>query len=161
MSMPQTSRRRDPIPFDDPLAEHLAWLMDSFIGIGPFTFGLDALIGLIPGFGDVLTALVSVVIVGRALQNGVHRAAILRMLVNIAIDTIVGSIPIVGDLFDFAYKSNIKNMKIYRESMSGTREPARDWAFIAIVALVLFLIIAIPIVALVLILQWIISSLPR
>jgi len=143
------------------LAEHLAWLMDSFIGIGPFTFGLDALIGLIPGFGDVLTALVSVVIVGRALQNGVHRAAILRMLVNIAIDTIVGSIPIVGDLFDFAYKSNIKNMKIYRESMSGTREPARDWAFIAIVALVLFLIIAIPIVALVLILQWIISSLPR
>jgi hypothetical protein len=159
--MPQASRRREPVPFDDPLAEQLAWLMDSSIGIGPFSFGLDALIGLIPGLGDVLTTLVSMVIVGRALQNGVRRPAILRMLVNIGVDTIVGSIPVIGDLFDFAYKSNIKNMKIYRESLSGTREPARDWAFIAIVAVVLFLMIALPIVVLVYILQWITSSLPR
>ena len=148
-------------PFDDPLAEQLAWLMDSSIGVGRFSVGLDALIGLIPGLGDVLTTMVSVLIVGRALQNGVHRAAILRMLLNLGIDTAVGSVPIVGDLFDVAYKANIKNMQIYRESMNGTRAPLKDWGFIALVAVILLLMVLLPLVALVYITQRIISALPQ
>src|SRR5436190_23941384 len=102
--------------FDDELSEQIAWLMDSAIQIGPVSIGLDGLIGLIPGLGDVLTNIMSAVIVMRALQNGVHRAAILRMLLNLGIDTAVGSIPVVGDIFDFAYKANMKNIRIYRES---------------------------------------------
>jgi hypothetical protein len=148
-------------PFDDPLAEQLAWLMDSSIGVGRFSFGLDALIGLIPGLGDVLTTMVSVLIVGRALQNGVHRSAILRMLFNLGIDTAVGSIPIIGDFFDVAYKANIKNMEIYRESLNGTREPFKDWAFIALVSLILLLMVLLPLVALVYITQRIISALQQ
>lgn len=148
-------------PFEDPLAEQLAWLMDSSIGVGRFSFGLDALVGLIPGLGDVLTTMVSVLIVGRALQAGVHRAAILRMLVNLGIDTAVGSIPIVGDFFDFAYKANIKNMQIYRESMSGTRAPLRDWGFIALVCVILFLMVLLPLLGLLYITQWVISALQR
>jgi hypothetical protein len=147
--------------FEDPLAEQLAWLMDSSIGLGRFSIGLDALIGLIPGLGDVLTTMVSVVIVGRALQNGVHRSAILRMLMNLGIDTALGSVPIVGDVFDATYKANVKNMKIYRESMSGTRAPLKDWAFIAFVVVVLLLMIVLPLLGLLYIMQRIISSWPQ
>ena len=135
--------------------------MDSSIGIGRYSIGLDALVGLIPGLGDVLTTMVSVLIVGRALQNGVHRSAILRMLLNLGIDTIVGSIPLIGDFFDFAYKANTKNMEIYRESLSGARAPLRDWGFIALVSLILLLMVALPLIGLFLMAQWIISSLQR
>jgi hypothetical protein len=131
--------------------------MDSSIGIGRFTFGLDALIGLIPGLGDLLSALVSSWIILRATQNGVHRAAILRMLLNVGIDTLVGAIPLVGDLFDATYKSNMKNLKIYRESMSGARAPLKDWGFIVLVVVILLLIIALPVLGLLYILQWITS----
>jgi hypothetical protein len=152
------SKRR---PFDDPLSEQLAWLMDSSIGLGRFSIGLDALVGLIPGLGDVLTTMVSVLIVGRAMQNGVPRAAILRMLLNLGIDTVVGSVPIVGDFFDAAYKANIKNMRIYRESLSGTRAPLKDWAFIAFVAVILLIMIVLPLLGLLYIVQRIISSWPQ
>lgn len=159
--MRHTSQRPKSRPADDPLAEQLAWLMDSSIGIGRFSFGLDALVGLIPGLGDVLTTMVSVWIVGRAMQNGVHHAAILRMLFNLGIDTIIGSIPLIGDLFDFAYKANAKNMQIYRESLSGTRAPLRDWGFVAVVSLILLVMVSLPLFGLIYITQWIISSWPR
>jgi len=151
-------RGSEPRPFNDPLAEQLAWLMDSAIGVGRFSFGLDAIIGLVPGLGDLLSSLVSLVIVARAMQAGVNRAAILRMLANIGIDTVVGSIPLAGDLFDVAYKSNVKNLKIYRESLSGEREPLRDWGFVALVIVILLLIIALPILGMIYILQMITSS---
>ena len=121
--MERSSRKREPIPFHDPVAEQLAWLLDSSIGIGPYTIGLDGLVGLIPGLGDILTDLMGMLIVVRAMKSGVHRSAILRMVANLGIDTLVGVIPVVGDLFDFAFKANTKNIQIYRESLSGGREP--------------------------------------
>jgi hypothetical protein len=109
---------------------HLAYLMDGAIEIGPWSFGLDPLIGLVPGFGDLIGALISLLIVGRAVQAGVPRIAIARMIANIAIDTLVGSIPVFGDAFDFAYKSNLKNLRIYEESLySGNTATARHWGF--------------------------------
>ena len=144
-------------PFDDLLSEQIAWLMDSAIQIGPISIGLDGLIGLIPGFGDVLTNVFSALIVLRAMQHGVHRAAILRMLLNLGIDTAVGSVPIVGDFFDFAFKANTKNMRIYRESLSGERKPLRDWFFVAVVIAVLAAMIVLPILGLIYLVQ-IISS---
>ena len=155
--MSRTSRRPEPLLYDDPLAEQLAWLMDSSIGIGRYSIGLDALVGLVPGFGDFLTGLVGMWIVLRAIQGGAHRAAILRMLVNLGIDSLVGSIPVAGDLFDFAFKANVRNLKIYRESVSGTRAPLKDWGFIVVVVLILLLMMALPILGLLFIVQWITS----
>jgi hypothetical protein len=83
------------------------------------------------------------------------------MLVNLSIDTVVGAIPIVGDFFDVAYKANIKNMQIYRESMSGTRAPLKDWAFIAFVSVILLLIVLLPLLGLVYVLQQLTSALPQ
>jgi hypothetical protein len=160
--MSRRSRRAEarprPEPFDDPLAEELAWLMDSSIGIGPFSIGLDGLLGLIPGLGDILSSLVSMWIVWRAMERGVHRAAILRMLLNVAIDTAVGAIPIAGDFFDFAFKANAKNIRIYRESLSGARKPLRDWAFLALAAVILLAILALPAIGLITVARWITSS---
>jgi len=143
--------------FDDPLSENLAWLMDSSIQIGPVSFGLDGLIGLIPGIGDFATSIVSALIILRAMHHGVHRAAILRMLLNVGFDTLLGAVPVAGDIFDFAFKSNIRNLEIYRESLSGTREPMKDWAFIAVVVVVLAALAILPILALIYLVKVIIS----
>jgi hypothetical protein len=106
------------LPARDPWIEKLAWLMDSAIPIGPWRIGLDSVVGLVPGFGDLVGALVSMLIVLRAMSAGVPKVAVARMMTNIAIDSLVGAIPIAGDFFDMAYKSNLKNLKIYEESLS-------------------------------------------
>ena len=153
--MSRSSKRREPNYYkDDPEAEHLAWLMDSSIGIGPFTIGLDAVIGLIPGLGDVITSLIGYWIIVRAMRSGVHRAAVMRMVLNLGIDALVGAVPFLGDVFDMAYKANMRNMQIYREALSGTREPLKDWGFIAIVAVILLAILILPVLGLILIVQW-------
>jgi hypothetical protein len=155
--MSRSSKRREPNYYnnDDPQAEQLAWLMDSSIAVGPFRIGLDALIGIIPGLGDLLTSLIGYWIVVRAMRSGVNRAAVMRMVLNLGIDALVGIVPVVGDFFDMAYKANMKNMKIYREAMSGTRAPLKDWGFVTLVVAILLLLLALPIVGLYLVLQWI------
>jgi hypothetical protein len=156
--MSQSSKSREPKYYDhdsvDPQAAQLAWLMDSSISIGRFSIGLDAIIGLIPGLGDLLTSLIGYWIVMRAMQAGVHRAAILRMVANLGIDALVGIVPVVGDMFDMAYKANMKNMKIYREALSGTRAPLKDWGFVALVVVILVLMLALPILGLIFLVQW-------
>ena len=123
-------RAEERLPAPDPWIRHLAYLMDGVIPIGRWSFGLDPLLGLVPGIGDLIGAVISMLIVVRAVQAGVPRIAVARMMANIAIDTLVGSIPIFGDAFDFAYKSNLKNLRIYEESLyAGHRDTARHWGF--------------------------------
>jgi hypothetical protein len=118
------------LPARDRWIEYLAYLMDGAIPIGPWTIGIDPLLGLVPGIGDLLGALISMVIVVRAVQAGVPRIAVARMMTNIAIDTLVGSIPVIGDAFDFAYKSNLMNLRIYEDSLYDPgRGTARHWGF--------------------------------
>ena len=138
----------------DPWIEHLAWLMDSSIGIGPWSVGLDGLLGLVPGMGDLAGAVISMLIVMRAVRAGVPRVAAARMVTNIAIDSVLGSVPVVGDLFDFAYKSNIKNVRIYRESLEGGRTATiRHWGFFAALALGLLVVLLIPVVAVIMLVR--------
>lgn len=75
-------------------------------------FGLDALIGIVPGIGDAIGAICSAVIVFQAARLGVSRATLTRMIGNVALDTIVGEIPLLGDLFDAGWKANTKNMAL-------------------------------------------------
>jgi hypothetical protein len=123
--------------------------MDGIIPIGPWSIGLDPLLGLIPGIGDLISALISMVIVVRAVQAGIPRVAVARMMTNIAIDTLVGAIPIVGDAFDFAYKSNLKNLRIYEQALADQRSAtARHWGyfialFTGVVAIIAFVVVGI------------------
>ena len=134
---------------EDPLIEWLAWLMDESIRIGPWAIGLDGFIGLIPGIGDMAGAAISSVIIARAMKSGIPKSAVIRMVINVAVDSLVGAVPFLGDIFDFAFKSNTYNLKIYREALRGERQPIRDWLFIIFVAVILLTIIILPIVGLV------------
>jgi hypothetical protein len=97
----------------------LAKLMDSAIAV-PGTrlrIGLDSVIGLVPGIGDLASALISSYIIWEARQLGVPRWKIARMIANTALDTTVGAIPVVGDVLDVFYKSNRRNLKILRDHL--------------------------------------------
>lgn len=127
----------------DPFAEKLAWALDGMVSIGGWRVGLDGLIGLVPGLGDILSALISMIIVLRAAQAGIPRIAIARMVTNIAIDTFVGAIPILGDLFDVAWKSNLKNLKIYEDALRrGRASNARHWGFFLLLFAALAVVMA-------------------
>lgn len=95
----------------------IAKFMDSGWGI-PFTkirFGADAVAGLVPGFGDAATALVSIYIVLEARKLGAPNPLLVKMLANVAIDAGLGTIPFVGDVFDVFFKSNLKNMDLLHD----------------------------------------------
>src|SRR6266545_673882 len=141
--------KKQPQLNDDRTLEWLAWLMDESIAIGPWKVGLDGLIGLIPGLGDMAGAAVSAVIILGAARRGIARSAVIRMVINVALDAFLGSLPLFGDIFDFAYKSNIRNMQIYREAMRGERRAAKDWAFVGLVAVILLVIFMLPLMGLI------------
>ena len=144
-------------PPEDPLIEWLAWLMDDSIRIGPWGIGLDGFLGLIPGVGDMAGAAVSALIIARAMQSGISKGAILRMVANVGLDSLVGAVPFLGDLFDFAFKANRYNLQIYREAIRGDREPIRDWLFVAFVTIILLTIVVLPILGLVYLTKLLIS----
>jgi hypothetical protein len=87
--------------------------------------GLDAIVGLIPVVGDAITGAMGLYLVWEARNLGMPRWQLWRMAGNVGIDTLVGAIPIAGDLFDFAFRSNTRNLKIIRKHLdkhhSGTR----------------------------------------
>ena len=124
--------------------ERLSWLMDDLIripGLG-WRFGLDALVGLIPGFGDTASSLASFYILASAVRYGVPKVTILRMGMNIGIDYLVGSLPLVGDLFDAWWKSNHMNVELLRKRATVSRHDARkgnisDWLFVGVIILLL------------------------
>src|SRR4051794_13289412 len=102
----------------DESLEIVASLLDDFFRI-PGTsirFGLDPLIGLIPGLGDALSGFASFLIVFAAWQRRLPRVTIARMVANIGLDTLVGSIPFLGDAFDAAWKSNRRNVELLKRS---------------------------------------------
>lgn len=98
----------------------LARALDSAVQVPgtSFRFGLDPILGLVPGLGDLAGALLSGYIVLAGVRMGVSRSGVLRMLANIAIDTLVGSVPILGDLFDAGWKSNNRNVALIERHMA-------------------------------------------
>src|SRR5216110_569156 len=104
--------------------DQLAFYLDGLFRVPGTTwrFGLDALIGLIPNVGDTLTSLASFYILFAGVRYGVPKITLLRMAVNIGVDYVVGSIPLLGDAFDFFWKSNQRNMELIRTRASGHGE---------------------------------------
>jgi hypothetical protein len=95
----------------------LASFMDSAVVI-PSTnirFGADALIGLIPGIGDAVSAGISCLIILEARRMGAPHHVVARMIGNVAIDGLVGVIPVAGDIFDVAFRANLRNMRLLRK----------------------------------------------
>ena len=107
--------------------EHLARLLDSQFAI-PGTnwrFGLDSIIGLIPGVGHLITTAMGGYIIYRARDLGAPRWLIARMVGNLAIDGVIGAIPLVGDIFDFAFRANRKNVLMLLRYIDKERTQGR------------------------------------
>ena len=107
--------------------ERLADLLDSRFRVPgtDWRFGIDPLIGLVPGLGDVLSGAFSGWIVLEAWRMGAPPGLLVRMAVNVALDVLVGAVPVVGSVFDFAFKANRRNLRLLREFLAK-RAPIRS-----------------------------------
>jgi hypothetical protein len=134
--------------------ERLAALLDDLFRI-PGTrlrFGLDPLLGLIPGLGDLISGALGLLMVLAAWQRGLPRVTMWRMLANLAIDSALGSVPLAGDIFDVAWKANRKNLDLLQRSanLAPRQQTWRDWLFLAGIALAIAALVAVPVAVLVL-----------
>jgi hypothetical protein len=121
------------------------WMDYAFTLPGGFRCGLAGFIGLIPGLGDILDGLLSFYIVVRAVQLGIPRVTLTRMVVNVGIETAAGSLPFVGALFDAVFKANRRNYQLLKSSLAEPRrQSASDWLFLIVTALLGITAVAIP-----------------
>jgi hypothetical protein len=154
--------------------ERVAWLMDRVVTIPgtKISVGLDAVLGLLPIGGDVLTGLVQAGLVLVALRHyKVPRTIAARMMTNVLLDVAVGSIPIVGDLFDVAFKANSRNIKLlepYGHPSAGAREHpwvpgtraidlrlrGTPWRYVVPIAAVLFTVLALVLIGFITVVRW-------
>jgi len=141
---PRSPRDKSPDDVEIELETLSRWMDNVFEvpGVG-WRFGLDALLGLIPGIGDTATSLVSLYILASASRYGVPKVTLARMGLNIAIDWAIGSLPIVGDLFDVWWKCNVRNVELLKrratldERGAARRASLSDWLFVAFIMLLL------------------------
>jgi hypothetical protein len=123
--------------------EALAALIDSKFRV-PGTqirFGLDALIGLIPGAGDFSTFLISGYMIMHMSKNGASGFVVARMVFNVLLDTLIGSIPFVGDLFDVVFKANQRNVRLMRQHYIEGRHRGNAWKLIIPVLVIVLMLI--------------------
>ena len=140
-------------PGDAALMAAIARLMDDVFVI-PGTkirFGLDPLIGLIPGFGDTAGALVSTLLLIQGGRVGVPKIVLARMAMNVLINTALGAIPVLGDAFSVGFKSNVRNLALL-EGHAGVRRQSTtaDWLFVSGLIVGMLAAVALSVVGLVL-----------
>ena len=119
-----------------------------------FRFGLDPLLGLVPIVGDLSTTVVSVALLLTMLRHGASGAVVVRMALNILVDTVVGAIPILGNVFDFAYKSNERNVALLRRHYAEGRHGGSGRGLILLLLVVLIAIVGLVGWGSVVLLRW-------
>jgi len=155
----------EPLPQLAPELELLARWMDGVFrvpGVG-WRFGLDAILGLLPGIGDTATSVASLYILTAAHRYGVTRATLLRMALNIVLDTTVGALPLVGDIFDVYWKSNQRNVALLNRHMLATQSEQgklqrSDRWFVVLLIMLLALLMIASIVVAALLLTWLLGA---
>jgi hypothetical protein len=136
-------RRHSQVEIEQSLDQLSRWMDGLFRIPGTsWRFGLDALIGLVPGVGDTVSTLTGFYILAAGVRYRVSKVTLLRMGVNIGVDYIFGAVPVIGDLFDAAWKSNQRNVELLRRRATVSAEDAHsgrtsDWLFVGLVMLAL------------------------
>jgi nitrate reductase NapE component len=154
--MAMRSKRADlPTPDEQSAREleRLAHWLDTLFQVPGLRvrFGIDALLGLLSGVGDTASALAAIYILRAAAKLGVSRAMLARMTLNILIDLLIGTIPIIGDLFDVYWKANQRNVNLVRRHLQATPATQRrlNWSDRLFVAAMIALITAVLIASVV------------
>lgn len=135
---------------------HGARLLDSAFVIPGLNvrIGLDPILGLIPGLGDLVSPIYTMAILAQARELGLPRVVQLRMILNVAIDALFGVFPVIGDLFDVAWKANDRNMALLERHAYEIARPAPgDWLFVGAAAVILAALAIVP----PLLLAWLVS----
>jgi hypothetical protein len=137
--------------------DYVAALLDDIFRI-PGTkirFGLDALIGWVPGIGDAMTGIASFLIVFASWRRGAKGVTLVRMIANVLLETAIGAIPVAGDVFHIVWKANRRNYRLLiREREQPGANTRRDWMFLAVLLLAVIAAAAIPIAILI----WLLRS---
>ena len=120
-------------------------------------FGLDSLVGLIPYVGDVVPFLVGGILVIIMYRKGTSGRLVFKMLGNIWVDGMVGTIPLLGDIFDFRYRANRRNVDLMKEHLEEGRHRGSAWPMILLILLILFAMIALSVYILGRVMYWVIS----
>jgi len=153
---PRTLRGRS--VFDDENLDILSHILDDFIRI-PGTsirFGLDGIVGLIPGIGDILGGIASCFIIFAGWMRGVPYVVLTRMVANVIIEVIMGTIPLLGDAFDIAWRANRRNYALLTGSLYEPRKhTVESWIFLVVLFTIMGLLMLIPM----LLLAWLASGL--
>ena len=118
-------------------------------------FGLDPVVGVIPGVGDLVTGFFSLMILLHSVRLRIPKVVIVRMLLNTGLDLLVGAVPLLGDLFDAGFKANLRNLALLeRYAAAGARPRASDYAFVTACVVVLAALAAAPL----LLAWWLLSA---
>lgn len=125
--------------------DRLSWVLDRAIPIGRYRIGLDPIIGLLPGLGDWIGAMLSVYILYEGARLGAPGGILLRMTGNILIETVIGEIPLLGDLFDFAWQANTRNVALIHRHHGPTWRPRPLRAVWVAVTVVAFLVLTVAV----------------
>ena len=108
-------------------------------------FGLDPIVGLLPGAGDLVTGFFSVMILLHSVRLRIPKVVVGRMVLNTGLDLLAGAVPILGDLFDAGFKANLRNMALLeRHARPGLRPERSDYVFVGVAVAILVLLAVVP-----------------
>jgi Domain of unknown function (DUF4112) len=158
---PEEKQRRSQL---EPIFRWVALIMDELLRVPGtrFRFGLDPLIGLVPGLGDTASAFVSALTLIQAARLGLPKLLLARMSLNILLNELIGIIPGVGDAFSFWFKSNTRNYNLLQRHINAPQRSRKsDWMFVAAVLGLLFVIVCAGLLATVLIFNELLKLLSR
>jgi hypothetical protein len=137
---------------------NLSRLLDTAIGLpGGFRIGIDPIIGLVPGIGDVIASTLSLWLVYDATRLGIPKRVIARMVLNVMIEAAIGAVPVIGDFIDAAWKANARNMRLVEAAYSPTLKERRLWRLVAIVGGALLAVYGSLFLAFYLLMSWVLA----
>jgi hypothetical protein len=160
MSRPDTPAPASRIEY----LRRITWWMDQGLRVPgtSYRFGLDPIIGLIPGLGDAAGALLGGAILIEAMRSRVAHYTLLRMSGNIALDALIGAIPLLGDLFDFGWKANSKNLQLLERHLASPSEAhGSDRRYVFVVGTLLTVVAAALVVGGVLLIRGLVEILSK
>lgn len=163
--IPEVIEPDEKLPRDLVALRRFAHLMDAAFAV-PGTrmrVGLDAIVGLIPGIGDIVGAVMSAWIIVGGVRHRVPGRVVLRMILNVVIDLLFGAVPVAGDVFDFLFEENVKNMRLLEKHRDRRRPPrsAAHMVFFAFLVIALIFVMALLIVVGVIALAvWLLRNVP-
>lgn len=120
---------------------NLSTLMDSQFRLGGFRFGLDGVLGLIPGVGDIVTTGISIYIIAEAAKLGCSPTTLIRMALNLAFENLVDMVPVLGNVFDFLWKANSRNIDLLDKHLADPRHTTHQSRGVLLIIVLSLLIV--------------------